>query len=217
MKSFGLQINPHSIDYNSSIRNKRDIIALLINIVRFLNFNKPQKLENLTIQNKDDQILLIIHIDKMSRVFIVEKNKIHTFQFPFIISLSNDSFKIKFNNIEVDSYVLSLLSRVFYEFDDHKSLEDMLDSYWEAISDLQVEDADAKVIEKLIIFLLVFETGYLRLDYDNIRCSPIHPLNHFDFYYTSNNTFKIGLNKHLNHQEFIQLLDVSNKCMNIKL
>ena len=217
MKSFALQINPSLINYNSAIRNKGDIITLLISIVRFLNFNKPEELENLIIQDSENQILLIIHIDKMSRVFIVEKNKIHTFQFPFMISISDDSFKIKYNNIEMASYVLTLLSNVFNDFDDHKSLEDMIELYWSAIYDLEVDETDAKTIEKLITFLLVFETGYLRFDYDDIQCSKTHPLNHLDFYYSSNNTFKIGINKHLDHKDLIGLLDISKKCANIKL
>lgn len=217
MKSFGFQLEPRLIEYSSAIRNKGDIIVLLINILKFINISQPINLTNLTIRDNKNLILLIIHIDKMSRVFIVEKDKIHTFQFPFQVLLSEDPWKIKHNDTVIDSGVATLLSTVFYNFDEHKSLEEILDRYWDIISDLEVDKKDASSIETLITFLLTFETGYLRFDYDDIRCSEMHPVNHLDFYYSSNNTFKIGLSARIEHSKMIDILDINKKCATIKI
>ena len=217
MKSFGFQLNPNVIGYNLSIRDKGDIIKLLINILRYLNFNKPIELANLTIEADDNKILLIIHIDKMSRLFIVEKNKIHSFQFPFKISISQDSCNIKYNDTIIDSATISLFSAVFSTFKEYTPLEEILDKYWNAISDLGVDAQEAKSIETLITYLLTFETGYLRYDYDEIRGNEMHPVNHFDFYYSSNNTFKIGLTDRIEYRQLIEILDINKKCTTIKI
>lgn len=214
MKSFGFQLNPKLIDYTSAIRNKGDIIGLLINILRFININKPT-LSPLIIEDDQSEILLIIHIDKMSRIFVVEKNKIHTFQFPFKLFAFEDNLIIKYNDTVIDSGIISLLSTVFIDFDENKPLEEMLDKYWNAISDFEVEEKEAELVETLITFVLTFETGYLRFDNDEIRCNEMHPINHLDFYYSSNNTFKMGLSKRLEHGKMIDILDITKKCINI--
>ena len=76
MKTYGFDINPSVIYYNSSIRDKFTIIKLLIGISNFLNMSKPQLLSELSKDFSSEKIRLIIYIDKMSRIFIEEKEKI---------------------------------------------------------------------------------------------------------------------------------------------
>ena len=67
------------------------------------------------------------------------------------------------------------------------------------------------------------EDGYIRYDYDedgynnakSIGAEDRHPLNHYDIFYSSQNTFKIGLNNKINEDSFIDFIDINKKCKNI--
>jgi hypothetical protein len=68
--------------------------------------------------------------------------------------------------------------------------------------------------------LLLMEDGYIRYDLDQCEYDKakergeeyIHPLNHYDFFYSSNATFKIGLNERLTPEGFLDLLNVRTDC-----
>jgi len=40
----------------------------------------------------------------------------------------------------------------------------------------------------------------------------LHPLHHFDIFYSSNATFKIELNQILEHNHFLDIMDISTHC-----
>ena len=61
--------------------------------------------------------------------------------------------------------------------------------------------------------LLLMEDGYIRYDYDEEhKNGDLHPLNHYDLFYSSHATFKIGLNAILSEDEFVDLLDIKSDC-----
>jgi hypothetical protein len=65
--------------------------------------------------------------------------------------------------------------------------------------------------------LIFMEDGYLRYDYDydnyiKHNQSDLHPLNHYDFFYTSNATFKVGLREKLTEDDFVDLLNIKTNC-----
>jgi hypothetical protein len=215
MKAYGIQIAPYIIKYNSAIRDKSSIIKLLINIVRVLIVWPMKPLENLVIEGKEDEILLILNIQRMSRVFICENNKIHTFQFPFDLTVSDEKIKIYYNYIELNSGVLTILSNTFAHFNDDQSIEKILDDYWVAIDDFEINKEEAEIYSGLITYLLSFEPGYLRFDYDD-RPLQNHPLNHLDVYYTNKNTFKIGVQSKLDYKKMIAILDTVSPCLMVR-
>jgi hypothetical protein len=215
--AFGYQISPNLIKYNTSIRSKADIIRLLIAIVRYLNIASPNELEKLTIENRPGDIVLILHVDKMSRIFISDNDKIHTFQFPFSVGVSDGKLHIAFNGIQIDNGVVSILNTALSEFEDWYPLEQIIEKYWEAIDDFEISKAEAQIYNGMITYLLSFEPGYLRFDYDqDNKSNERHPLNHLDIYYTNKNTFKIGLLDKLNHIQLIDILNISTPCLTLK-
>ncbi|MEA4836285.1 MAG: hypothetical protein VB133_14265 [Anaeromusa sp.] len=219
MKSYGIEVDPNIIGYNSSIRDKSTIVKLLINIVRYLTIYPVKPLKTLNIQNTKTRIALILNIAKMSRILICEDKKIHTFQFPFDLSISNDSIKIYYDNIEIDSGILTILSTTFTDLNDGQSIEKIIENYWGAISDLEISENEARIYSGLITYLISFEPGYLRFDYDDNtdRTDPNnHPLNHLDIYYTNKNTFKIGLSDRLSYTQLINVLDIAKPCCKMK-
>ncbi len=77
-------------------------------------------------------------------------------------------------------------------------------------------DFQIRYIFKLINLLNTFEIGYLRFDNDTdlVRIDPVyHPQFHLDVNYTSNATYKIGLNNNLEAKLFEQLIDNSTECL----
>ena len=60
---------------------------------------------------------------------------------------------------------------------------------------------------------MLFEEGYIRYDHDEINENGLlHPLFHYDIFYSSNTTFKIGLKTSINCDHFIDLLQVESNC-----
>jgi hypothetical protein len=65
--------------------------------------------------------------------------------------------------------------------------------------------------------MFLMEDGYLRYDYDPVNYikhqkSDVHPLYHYDLFYTSNATFKVGLNSSVAEDDFVDLLNVKTTC-----
>ena len=214
MKAYGIDINPRMIQYNAAIRQKGDVARLLVNIVRFLNvLGIPPQLDSLTKNWSEDYIRLILYIEKMSRVFICERDKIHTFQFPFQIIIEEDHCVVLFEGEHITSSTCSILSSVFEELSEDESLEAVLEKYWEIVSDLEIGMQDNKMCGKLITFLLSFEAGYLRFDMDELNANgKMHPKEHLDINYSTGCTFKLGLSKGLNYSELIDILNINTAC-----
>ncbi|KJS10713.1 MAG: hypothetical protein VR67_17740 [Peptococcaceae bacterium BRH_c8a] len=211
MKSYQFLINDYLIGWRMAIREKADIILLLINTIRYLNYLTLDKLE--TVPNADIQ--LIIHVDKMSRILLCKEEKIHTFQFPFLISEEDNKLVVYYKGRDLDSKVSSIISTIFKKsvlF--NESIDSMFDLYLDAMREYEITDnLQSDFCWDLVMHLLSFEPGYLRYDYDYDREDDIlHPLNHLDFYYTNNNTFKIGLNGSINNNDLIRLLDINQHC-----
>ncbi len=72
--------------------------------------------------------------------------------------------------------------------------------------------------------LLLMEDGYVRYDYDKATYLIFkekgeehkHPLNHYDLFYSSNATFKIGLEERLSEDEFIDFLNIKTDSKYLK-
>ena len=43
-----------------------------------------------------------------------------------------------------------------------------------------------------------------------------HPLNHYDIFYSSINSFKLGLKKEISHEDFINILNTNKDCKYIE-
>ena len=64
----------------------------------------------------------------------------------------------------------------------------------------------------------------LRYDYDKDEYEKFklkeeknkHPLNHYDIFYSSINSFKLGLKKEISHEDFINILNTNKDCKYIE-
>ncbi|MDY6120657.1 MAG: hypothetical protein SPI03_04920 [Campylobacter sputorum] len=61
--------------------------------------------------------------------------------------------------------------------------------------------------------LIILEDGYIRYDYDLKNADGnIHPINHYDIFYTNINQIKIGLSNNIDKNYFLDTLDISKAC-----
>ena len=146
----------------------------------------------------------------MSRLFFLSDEKYFSINFPFTAIKENDGLRFFQDNlIEINSKVTSEVlgvireSKIFQSnciYDFLEPIESLIDEntfYW-----------------PLLLKLFTFEDGYIRYDYDDSdrQNGDYHPVNHYDVFYTSNSTFKIGLKNKIKHDELIDLLSLESKC-----
>lgn len=214
MKAYGFDLKPNLIRYNSSIRNKINVIQILIEVSRWLNILKPKLLDELSTTIEDGDIRVIIYIDKMSRIFIMENDKIHSFNFPFELKVENDKYIVVFKNIIINNATCSILYAIFDDIFDCESIEKILEQYWNIAADFLISAEEGGIYAELITHLLSFEPGYLRFDHDETRSHlEFHPQDHIDIGYSSGVTYKLGLRKRINVMEMIDVININTPCM----
>ncbi|GAB3056832.1 hypothetical protein ACFOU0_02835 [Salinicoccus sesuvii] len=199
------------------IRTKNDILYLLLESILLLTYGEKVN----TLQEN----YLILRIDKMKRLFFVLNNKIFSFYFPFSVIEDpvDRSFKVFDQNtrLMLEAKDLLLLKTIISNvFDEEKQqaigIQDFESEILILMKELEI-DENQDIVWNIIKKLLKFEVGYLRYDYDEKNANgELHPLNHLDINYLSNTTFKIGLDKSLDNNEFVDLLDLNTNCYFIK-
>lgn len=200
-----------------SMRSKKDIILLLLESIKNLMLYKDNIVEfsDVDIINNDDEMRIVIYIDKMKRIFYCTKNKVQSLSFPFNVNKDND-IKFYYKNIEIDFKLISTLIRIFSDdkMDNSLSLIDSLLNDYEYFNSTEEYQ---NLLEELLLTLSIFEDGYLRFDFDDIENEnkEKHPLNHIDFYYTNSNTFKLGITNKISLKKSIEIIDINKKCLKI--
>ncbi|MFT5759754.1 MAG: hypothetical protein ACI9LM_004533 [Alteromonadaceae bacterium] len=188
------------------IKNKVQIIELLMNSIKYMLINP-------SVSKEKSKGKIIVRVDKMSRIFFVKSDKYFSITFPFNIK-ENEGFTFSFKNEmnidnRVTSEVISLLNEPNFYSGCSFDFADMISSYQ--------EESGNENYWSFIKEMLMMEDGYLRYDYDygnyiKHNKSDIHPLNHYDLFYTSNATFKLGLKNRISEGDFLDLLNLKSKC-----
>ncbi|WP_203141006.1 hypothetical protein [Marinobacter mangrovi] len=188
------------------IRTKKDLIERLIYITKQFLIG-PQT------NSVDGSPRVLLCKGKMSRVFAFAKDRYITFHFPFAVT--EDEGQIKFSHwaIErVDNRVTSIVMDLIHEDSFNTS---GAQSFVEPVIE---QESDFPGIWELYKDLLTFEDGYLRYDYDSERQNGrLHPLNHLDIFYTSNSSFKLGIDKRISEEKLQDLLNVETDCGYVQL
>ncbi|WP_338981326.1 hypothetical protein [Fusobacterium nucleatum] len=190
------------------IRNKTDTITIIIETITYLLIYNCFPKED--IQSYGD---IIIKIEKMNRIIYSLENKIYSLGFPFNIQeLDNEEYKIydKECNIEFSNKFISILKD---KLKCYFSINDDIDEFYLKFIEADLELDILKEVWQVLKKFILFECGYLRYDYDEEhKNGDIHPLNHYDIYYTNTNTFKIGLDNKIDLEKFVDLLNLNTNC-----
>lgn len=199
--------HPYLMGYQNALRDRRDFIWIILNVSKLLLLERVEEIKQI------DKGNVIINIDQMSRIFIIDNKKIHSFVYPFtIVSDHNGQLAIRYYGYNINLTMLSLLITSFngLRHTNHSDLNSLSDAFLDGFEGIDSKEYDEDVLSKIYSYLLTFEIGYLRYDYDeeNYGKNPVtHPLNHLDINFTSQGTYKIGLNKEV---DIIKLIDVLN-------
>lgn len=196
------------------IRKKQDLILLLLETIKV--FLVGDIIGEDTCYGR-----LILKIDKMSRIFFCLGDKIFTFSFPFFaeyIENTDKSLRIYVPNssIELDHRIIAILIGFFTKADmNPDSLDQLLLDYSEMHGLYEPQDMD--LVMMMLQKLILFESGYLRYDHDPENENDMfHPLNHIDIFFSTGNTFKLGLTNRVDHKELINILDITCNCLYLK-
>ena len=219
MKSFELSTKKIYFREFNSIRNKKDTILLLLETIeKLLVYSEEIKeFSDFEVIKTEEDLRIVIYINKMKRLFYCTKNKVQSVCFPFTIISDENSVEFFHEKSLLDYSKISILKGVFKRssMTTLTELNDELlnDDYYNSLCENEKE-----VINQVLLFLTIFEDGYLRFDFHDTENfnEDFHPLHHIDLYYTNSNTFKLGLEEEMSLKKNIKIIDITEKCFNIK-
>lgn len=219
MKSFELSTKKIYFREFNSIRNKKDTILLLLETIeQLLVYSEEIKeFSDFEVIKTEEDLRIVIYINKMKRLFYCTKNKVQSVCFPFTIISDENSVEFFHEKSLLDYSKISILKGVFKRssMTTLTELNDELlnDDYYNSLCENEKE-----VINQVLLFLTIFEDGYLRFDFHDTENfnEDFHPLHHIVLYYTNSNTFKLGLEEEMSLKKNIKIIDITEKCFNIK-
>ncbi|WP_033915881.1 hypothetical protein [Campylobacter sputorum] len=190
------------------IKTKYDILEIWTHSINLicLNYNNDNILQYNKQKNKLAEIQIIC--DKIKRIYFFTNTKYYSICFPFsIYEEENSNYKIKFKEFDIDTEITSYILRILKskEIINYKTFGEI-----ETSDEFMDIDSDIWYILKELIIL---EDGYIRYDYDLKNADGnIHPINHYDIFYTNINQIKIGLSNNIDKNYFLDTLDISKAC-----
>jgi hypothetical protein len=209
VKEFKVKMTQSFIELASKpIRTKNHIVMLMLEAIPLLT--------NGYIVDRTDKNYIVLRIDKMKRLFFVIENKIFSFNFPFNVEMNpgedNPTIYDSHTEIQIEGINHAVITTTYNEIFCDDEYRGMLDLDSEVMLVLESFEmiSNKDLIWQVLKKLLVFESGYLRYDYDEEReDGKLHPLHHLDINYSSDSTFKVGINNLINCDYLIDILDIN--------
>ncbi|HAV1432155.1 TPA: hypothetical protein JG809_004620 [Vibrio parahaemolyticus] len=191
-------------DFFSPIRDKIGIIKCLLATIKYISYYN-------FIDVSEVKGKLTLDVSKMNRINYSCDDKYFSITCPFSIEIFEGEVKFSsYANGEIDQ---QMVSQLLYVLEDSDTFNAACIS---GLADKIMDESERKpLFWNVLKELLMMEDGYIRYDYDPDpeRVHPtIHPINHLDVCYSSNATFKVGLNNRISHVEFRDILDITSNC-----
>ena len=190
--------------YFQPIRNKSDVIRILLDAVMFMRISKPSDA-----QGKFGN--LVLKIEKMSRLFFYHERHIFSIHFPFRHYKLDDINDITNRFSSRNGTVIDgkMNEDLLSFFGGEEEVFDSSDYAEIATRPLDMSDGLLSVIQDLI----AYESGYLRYDFDaENENGKLHPLNHLDVFYSNGARFKLGLKDEICINDLIDILNLNTDC-----
>lgn len=189
-------------EFFTPVRSKKDIVSLLMKSIKLMLVNDA--IDKIRVKGE-----LTLIVSKMSRLFYFSENKFFSISFPFLVienegELEFSSKTVKIIDNKVTSDVIGVVSKS--GFQDVECALEFVDPIIE-IADFE------QLFWPFLLNLFMYEDGYIRYDYDEkYESGDHHPLNHYDIFYSSLSTFKIGLRNRLESDSMLDFLDSNSIC-----
>ncbi len=203
MKEYRFELDARQVgQFFSPIRAKEDVIKLLMRSIKLMLIQQELP-EELKVGN------MVLVVEKCSRLFYFDKGKYFSVAFPFTAIEEDGQFR--FTSKEFGSVDSKVTSDVIGLLADRAKFETECPlTFIEPI--LELEESGAS-FWSLVRSLFLMEDGYLRYDFDKERENvELHPLNHYDIFYSGYATFKLGLRDELQPESMIDMLQVNTAC-----
>ena len=203
MKSYVFNI-PASLGkvIRTPVRNKFDTLEILIRCVKYM-------LVSDTLPRDGGVGKMVLSVERGSRLFFFTEDKFFSISFPFTVK--EEKLKFEFGStysFRVDHHITSELLSVFQVFNGSRRSD--LYRILEAVADVEVA---LEGFSDLLWHLLTYEDGYVRYDKDaDNENGDIHPLYHYDFFYSSRAACKVGLRSALKEEQMMDLFSTSTAC-----
>lgn len=201
---------------NKSIRNKTDIISIILESCELL-INKQCTVYGSPSEIQENTAAFIC-VNKMNRLFIVSDNKIQSMNFPF--SINTSIWEVSYINNKISNAIIAILKSIYNDFNRSFSIEDYLECIYNSFQEIEIPDFEKDLLFHIALELLSFESGYIRYDMDIENAQDaiargyphLHPTHHLDVNYSQGSTFKIGLQEKINNKTYIDILDTKTNC-----
>ena len=152
---------------------------------------------------------LVLIVSKTSRIFLFSEEKYFSLVFPF--SVKSRQQELYFSTTHIEDVNSKVTSDVLGVLASSRQFEGcgLLD-FAEAVEEF--EEAEP-AFWPFFLALLMHEDGYVRYDYDPINeDGDLHPLHHYDFFYSSSAACKLGLRKRLVGADLVDFLLPETAC-----
>lgn len=218
----------------SALTEKTDFMRIILEISKIILMNNsiPDEKKSGTcyINNQNNRIFF----SQINGENNIEKH--FSFHFPFkVIQKEEQGYKYNlirlvitdvYIQLDTISFILFLLNMGVFGKDSrlHNLFIDLPQLIGDDINTQKVSDEQMYDINEVIHELLMFEPSYLRFELDEVHDKTddpdVHPLHHFDIFYTDRTTFKLGVNKMCKFDDFCNILDnytLDKKCKYISI
>ena len=192
------------------IKTRKDLLAIILESCRFM-------MQNSTVEHADNLLMLVVN--DMNRLFYCKDRKMYSVAFPFHTD-STPTLKFDLEGIDISPAMISNLISVI-----NSNEFEMPSGYDFFTPIIDMEDNFSQDFWIVLKYLLTFELGYIRYDDDLAGFKKAskdghpkrHPRHHFDINYSGKIVYKIGLEKRLTPDIFVDILDDSKDRKILKL
>lgn len=189
----------------SFVHNSRDMISVCLYALEYLQYWEGNK--------EIKRPYLCLDSEKTHRLFLVDVDKIISFGFDIRVKFNSEYNRVAglfLHQYPITSREISEARQILSNNMDTQSLYcyNMLEE------DSMILDTSLRLFE----FLLFYEWGYVRYDFDPSSAKEgTHPVNHFDINFSKLISYKLGLRKKIELDEFIDMIDKEKDCCTLDL
>lgn len=183
------------------LKSRRDLLIIILEACRFM-------MQNPVVDHSDNLLMLVVN--DMSRLFFCGEKKMYSVSFPFTTECY-PTIHFTWQEIDIDSSMISNLCSFL------NSAEYDADSIYDFVGPIleQEEQTSTSNFWVVLKHLLTYEMGYVRYDDDidgfrtacNAGAPKRHPRYHYDVNLSQQAAFKVGLDKQLTPEKFVEFLD----------
>lgn len=159
---------------------------------------------------------MTLNLGSVQRIFFFSEKQYFSFFFPFSVEDEKDRLMYYFEkNKQIDVLEISALRSVLEYYREHKKMNVV--SYLQESQDFSGTSLDYEKIDYVFWKLICSEYGYVRYDWDKVNENKkIHPLHHLDIDLSDFSTFKVGLDKKISNDDFMDVFKSDVDCWYLK-